>query len=90
MGVKKYVQEVVKEGRRVRWPKWEDFYPTLIAVLVVCTIAAIFLSLEDWAAGSLINQLKDLFSAISSSSEDSASDTLEEAMLLVTMFGGLF
>ena len=61
MGVKKYAQEVIKEGKRVRWPKREEFIPALVAVLVVCVVAALFLSLEDWAAGTLIQQIKEIF-----------------------------
>lgn len=64
MGVKKYTQEVIKEGKRVRWPKRETFVPALIAVTVICVFCALILSLEDWGAGSLINQLKELFSGI--------------------------
>lgn len=61
MGVKKYTAEVIKEGKRVRWPKRDQFLPALTAVLVICVVAAIFLSLEDWAAGTLYNSLKEVF-----------------------------
>ncbi|MDD3207126.1 MAG: preprotein translocase subunit SecE [Bacilli bacterium] len=61
MGVKKYTAEVVKEGKRVRWPKREELLPTIIVVVVIAAFAAIFLSLEDWAAGSLLQTLKDAF-----------------------------
>lgn len=67
MGVKKYTQEVIKEGKRVRWPKKEEFLPALVTVIVVCVICALVLSLWDWAAGSLIKQLKELFSGIKGS-----------------------
>jgi len=61
MGVKKYTAEVVKEGKRVRWPKREELLPTIIVVVVIAAFAAIFLSLEDWAAASLLQTLKDAF-----------------------------
>lgn len=61
MGVKKYTAEVVKEGKRVRWPKREELLPTIIVVVVIAAFAAVFLSLEDWAAGSLLQTLKDAF-----------------------------
>lgn len=61
MGVKKYTAEVVKEGKRIRWPKREELLPTIIVVVAIAAFAAIFLSLEDWAAGSLLQTLKDAF-----------------------------
>ena len=53
MGVKKYTQEVIKEGKRVRWPKKEQFFPALITVIIICVFAALVLSLEDLVAGTL-------------------------------------
>ena len=61
MGPIKYTREVVKEGRRIRWPKREDLVKTVIVVVVITAFAAIFLSLEDWAAGSMITQLRNAF-----------------------------
>ena len=61
MGVKKYTQEVIKEGKRVRWPKKEVFFPALITVIVICVVAALILSLEDFLAGTIINTIKDWF-----------------------------
>ena len=57
----KYTKEVVKEGKRVRWPKREVLLPTLVVVLCMAAFAAIFLSLEDLTAGSLIQQLRNAF-----------------------------
>lgn len=77
MGVKKYTQEVIKEGKRVRWPKKEVFFPCLLTVVVICVFCALILTLEDWAAGKLIQQLKDMFSGINgggSASTSSSSD----------------
>jgi len=61
MGIKKYSAEVIKEGKRIRWPKREELLPVIIVVIVIAAFAAIFLSLEDWAAGSLLQTLKDAF-----------------------------
>lgn len=61
MGVKKYTQEVIKEGKRVRWPKKDVFLPALITTIVICVFCAIILSIEDLASGSLIGQLKTIF-----------------------------
>ena len=61
MTPKKYVKEVVKEGKRVRWPKRDVLIPTIVVVVVIAGLAALFLSLEDLAAGRLIQILKDAF-----------------------------
>ncbi|MBE6127240.1 MAG: preprotein translocase subunit SecE [Erysipelotrichaceae bacterium] len=61
MTPKKYVKEVVKEGKRIRWPKRDVLIPTIIVVVIIAGIAALFLSLEDLAAGRLIQMLKEAF-----------------------------
>jgi len=61
MGVKKYTQEVVKEGKRVRWPKKDVFLPALVTCIVICVFCALILVLEDLAGGSLVNALKNMF-----------------------------
>ena len=61
MTPKKYIKEVVKEGKRVRWPKRDILVSTIIVVVVIAAFTAIFLSLEDLTAGSLINQLRNAF-----------------------------
>ena len=61
MGPSKYTKEVVKEGRRIRWPKREDLVKTVIVVVIIAAFAALFLSLEDLTAGSLISQLRNAF-----------------------------
>lgn len=73
MGAKKYVNEVIKEGKRVRWPKKEKFFPVLISVIIICAFAALILSVEDWASGTLIGQLKDLFSGLGGGTSDATS-----------------
>ena len=61
MGVRKYTQEVIKEGKRVRWPKKDVFMPALITTIVICVFCALVLSIEDLASGSLIGELKEIF-----------------------------
>ena len=61
MTPKKYVTEVVKEGKRIRWPKRDVLIPTIVVVVIIAGIAALFLSIEDLAAGRIINILKDAF-----------------------------
>ena len=57
----KYTKEVVKEGKRIRWPKRDQLVPAIIVVVVIAAFAALFLSLEDLTAGSIIQQLKNAF-----------------------------
>lgn len=86
MGVRKYVSEVVKEGKRVRWPKKEIFFPTLLTVIIICVFCALILSIEDWAAGTLINQLKELFKGIGGGGE--SSETPDAAIRVFHSFLG--
>ena len=64
MGLRKYTKEVIKEGKRVRWPKRDQFIPAFVSAVIICVFCALVLSLEDFAAGSLIGQLKELFKGI--------------------------
>ena len=57
----KYIKEVGKEAKRVRWPKREQLVPMIVVVIAISLFAAIFLSLEDLTAASMINQLKSAF-----------------------------
>ncbi len=85
MGVKKFVGEVIKEGRRVRWPKRDQFIPTFVAAVVICAFCALVLSLEDLAAGSLIGQLRQLFSSFAK--RPTSGDDVATA---IKVFLGLF
>ncbi|MCI7068492.1 MAG: preprotein translocase subunit SecE [Mollicutes bacterium] len=57
----RYMKEVVREGKRVRWPKRDVLWKTIAVVVVISLFAAIFLSLEDLAAAKIIEQLKAAF-----------------------------
>ena len=57
----KYTKEVVKEGKRIRWPKRDVLLPTIVVVICISVFVALFLTLEDLTAGSLINQLRNVF-----------------------------
>ncbi len=85
MGVKKYTQEVIKEGKRVRWPKKEVFFPALITVIVICVIAALVISLGDFLAGSIINTIKDWFKSIKDANS-SSSEATSEAVAAIKAF----
>ena len=61
MGVKKFTQEVVKEGKRVRWPKRDVLIPSILVVVVIAFITGLLLMGEDALGKSLIDVLKDTF-----------------------------
>jgi len=64
MNVKKYSSEVVREAKRVRWPKREELMPTIIIVVSIALFAAIALSLEDLLVGELLKQLRNAFESL--------------------------
>lgn len=57
-----YTREVIKEAKRVRWPKKDILIGTIITVVVISVFFALILSLEDLAAGTIYQQLKNIFS----------------------------
>lgn len=60
----RYFKGVGKEIHRVRWPKKNDFFPAVITVLVIAVFFALWLLVEDLAAGTLISQLKEAFKSL--------------------------
>lgn len=64
MGVRKYTKEVIKEAKRVRWPKRDVFLIALVTTLVICVFCALILRLEDLVSGELIKALKKVFEGI--------------------------
>ena len=62
VGPIQYTREVTKEAKRVRWPKPRVLVATIITVAVISIFFALILSLEDLAAGTLYQQLKNMFS----------------------------
>ena len=56
-----YTREVVKEAKRVRWPKKDILIATIITVVVISDFFAFILTIEDLAAGTLLQQLKAAF-----------------------------
>ncbi len=61
MGVRKYTREVIKEAKRVRWPKRDVFLLALVTTLIICVFAALVLRVEDLVAGELLKALKSVF-----------------------------
>jgi preprotein translocase SecE subunit len=64
MGARKYVGEVVKEGKRVRWPKRDVFLPALISIIIITVVAALVLTFEDWITATLLSKLRELFQGL--------------------------
>ena len=62
MGIKSYAKGVVKEGKRVRWPKRDVLIPSIVVVILIAGIAGLLLFAEDAAGARLIAILKDAFS----------------------------
>jgi len=63
MGLKKFASGVVKEGKRVRWPKRDVLIPSIIVVVVIAVFFGLILFAEDWAGNSLIQILKEAFNS---------------------------
>lgn len=61
MGVKKFAQDVVKEGKRVRWPKRDVLIPSIIVVVVISALVGLILVGEDALGKALIDVLKSTF-----------------------------
>ncbi len=64
MGLKKYFAGVVKEGKRVRWPKREVLIPSIIVVVIIAAVTGLLLFAEDLAGKQLIDILSDAFKGI--------------------------
>jgi len=61
MGLKSYAAGVVKEGKRVRWPKRDVLVPSIIVVVVIAAVAGLLLFGEDMAGQRLIQILSSAF-----------------------------
>ena len=61
MGVKSYFKGVIKEGKRVRWPKREVLIPSILVVIIIATVSALILFGEDAAGNKIIQIMKDAF-----------------------------
>ncbi|MFA6754977.1 MAG: preprotein translocase subunit SecE [Bacilli bacterium] len=59
-----YFKGVTREARRVKWPTKSNFLPAISVVLVITIFAAIFLSIEDLASATIINQLRSAFEGL--------------------------
>ena len=63
MGVKKFTSEVIKEGKRVRWPKRDVLVPAFIVVVVIAALVGLILMGDDALGKGLIDVLKKTFNS---------------------------
>lgn len=64
MGLKKFAGGVIKEGKRVRWPKKEVLIPSIIVVVIISVVVGLLLFAEDLAGKKLIDILAEAFAGI--------------------------
>lgn len=60
----RYFKGVWKEMKRIKWPSKEKFVPSIIVVICITVFAGLFLAVEDLAAATLIEQLRNAFSSL--------------------------
>ena len=63
MGVKKFTSEVIKEGKRVRWPKRDVLVPAFIVVVIIAALTGLILMGEDALGKGLIDVLRKTFNS---------------------------
>jgi preprotein translocase SecE subunit len=61
MKVSKFLNEVAREAKRVRWPKSDALMSSIFVILAITVFAAVALTLEDLAVAELLGQLRAAF-----------------------------
>ena len=61
MGLGKFAKDVVREGKRVRWPKRDVLVPSIIVVVVIAALTGLILAGEDILGKNLIEVLRQAF-----------------------------
>ena len=64
MKLGKEISGVIKEGKRVRWPKKDVLIPSIIVVVIISAVVGLLLFAEDLAGNKLIDILNDAFSSM--------------------------
>lgn len=64
MGLKKFASGVIKEGKRVRWPKRDVLLPAIAVVVIIAVLAGLLLTLEDYAGNTLLEVLRKSFEGL--------------------------
>lgn len=58
------ISGVIKEGKRVRWPKKDVLIPSIIVVVIIAGVVGLLLFAEDLAGKKLIDILSDAFASM--------------------------
>ena len=61
MGLGKFTREVIREGKRVRWPKRDVLIPSIIVVVIIAALTGLILTGEDALGKGLIDVLRQTF-----------------------------
>jgi preprotein translocase SecE subunit len=64
MNVRKFVSEVNREAKRVRWPKTDVLLGSIFVVLAITIFAAFTLTVGDLAVAELLGQLRTAFEGL--------------------------
>ncbi|MEY3610264.1 MAG: hypothetical protein RLZZ264_785 [Bacillota bacterium] len=64
MNVKKFLQEVTRESKRVRWPKTDALISSIVVVIIITVFSALALTLEDLAVAELLGQIRSAFESL--------------------------
>jgi preprotein translocase SecE subunit len=64
MNVRKFVSEVNREAKRVRWPKTDTLLGSIFVVLAITIFAAFTLTVGDLAVAELLGQLRTAFEGL--------------------------
>lgn len=62
--VLRYFKGVGRETKRIKRPDRETFIPSMVVVICIAIFAGIFLSLEDLATATILEQLRNAFESI--------------------------
>jgi preprotein translocase SecE subunit len=64
MNISKFLGEVVKEAKRVRWPKNDFLINSIFIILSITVLAALALTLQDLAIAELLGQIRSAFESL--------------------------
>jgi preprotein translocase SecE subunit len=64
MKITKFIQEVRREAKRVRWPKSDILLSSIFVVIAITIFSALALTLEDLAVAELLGQIRTAFEGL--------------------------
>ncbi len=54
INVKKYIKEVIEEGKKIILPSWKEVYTTAIYISVIVFLAALAITLADFVISHVV------------------------------------